>query len=111
MVMDVQEWLSSTRQQMSSQVIGEPCERDGVTLIPVASVQGGGGGGTGPKEAGGAGGGYGLRARPVGAFVIKDGDVMWQPAVDVNRVVLGSQCFVVVVLLIVRSLVRKRKRR
>ncbi|HEX2046182.1 MAG TPA: hypothetical protein VHF27_00355 [Acidimicrobiales bacterium] len=108
--MDVQEWLSSARQQMSSQVFGEPCERDGVTLIPVASIQGGGGGGSGPKETGG-GGGYGLRARPVGAFVIKGGDVMWQPAVDVNRVVVGSQLFVVVVLLLVRSMVRKRKRR
>ena len=36
---------------------------------------------------------------------------MWQPAVDVNRVIVGSQLFVVVVLLIVRSLVRKRSRR
>ncbi len=109
--MDVQEWLRSARQEMSQQVFGAPCERDGVTVIPVASVQGGGGGGTGPTESEGGGGGYGLRARPVGAFVIKDGEVSWQPAVDVNRVIAGSQVFVVVVLLIARSIVRMGTRR
>jgi hypothetical protein len=39
----------------------------------------------------GTGGGFGMIARPSGAWVIKDGDVKWKPAVDVNRIILGSQ--------------------
>ncbi|GAA3168992.1 hypothetical protein GCM10010531_22550 [Blastococcus jejuensis] len=73
-----------------SRVFGEPYERDGVTVIPAAAVRGGAGGGTGKKdETGeeGEGGGFGLVARPAGAYVIKDGAVTWLPAVDVNRIV------------------------
>jgi uncharacterized spore protein YtfJ len=73
-----------------SRVFGEPVERDGVTVIPAASVRGGAGGGSGRKgEAGeeGDGGGVGLIARPAGAFVVKDGEVSWLPAVDVQRIV------------------------
>jgi enoyl-CoA hydratase len=33
------------------------------------------------------GGAFGIGAKPVGAYVIKDGDVSWQPAVDVNRII------------------------
>jgi uncharacterized spore protein YtfJ len=52
-------------------------------------VWGGGGGGGGRDEQGqeGQGGGFGLHARPVGAYVIKDGNVRWTPAVDVNGIV------------------------
>ena len=32
----------------------------------------------------GEGGGFGVVARPAGAYVIKDGRVRWRPAVDVN---------------------------
>lgn len=71
-------------------VFGDPVERDGVTVIPVARVAGGGGGGRGHDERGeeGEGGGFGMGGTPVGVFVIKDGKVRWQPAVDVNRIVL-----------------------
>jgi uncharacterized spore protein YtfJ len=83
---------------------GDPYEKDGITVIPAASVQGGGGGGEGPQGQGGTGGGFGGTARPAGAFVIQDGTVRWQPAVDVNRVLaLG-----VVALLVIRSIVRTR---
>jgi uncharacterized spore protein YtfJ len=70
-------------------VYGEPITQDGATVIPAAAVWGGGGGGGGRDEQGqeGAGGGFGLHARPVGAYVIKDGVVRWTPAVDVNRIV------------------------
>nr|BFE80314.1 hypothetical protein GCM10020093_029150 [Planobispora longispora] len=47
-------------------------------------------------------------------FVIKDGDVRWQPAVDVNRIVLGGQIVGVILLLTARAIVRmtvKRRRR
>ena len=42
---------------------------------------GGGGGGGGDNEDNG-GGGFGLGARPVGAYVIKNGEVTWKPAID-----------------------------
>jgi uncharacterized spore protein YtfJ len=84
-----------------------------VTVIPAARVQGGGGGGGsegGPTLGKGAGSGFGLIARPVGAFVIREGGVSWQPAVDVNRIVLGAQMVAIVALLTVRTIVRARVR-
>jgi hypothetical protein len=41
----------------------------------------------GHDQHGHPGGGFGLHARPVGAYVIKDGAVSWVPAIDVTRVV------------------------
>jgi uncharacterized spore protein YtfJ len=80
-------------------VFGDPVQRDGVTVIPVASVAGGGGGGGGHDADGqeGEGGGFGLRARPVGVYVLNDGGVRWQPAVDLER--LASLAFAAVVVL------------
>jgi len=70
-------------------VYAEPVEKDGVTVIPAALVMGGGGFGTGHDKNGGKGegGGMGVVARPVGAFVIKNGEVRWRPAIDVNRLI------------------------
>ena len=72
-----------------NRVFAEPYEKDGVTVIAAATVAGGGGGGGGHDERGqeGEGGGFGVAARPAGAYVIKDGRVRWRPAVDVNRLV------------------------
>jgi hypothetical protein len=58
----------------------------------------------------GSGSGFGLSARPVGAFIIRDGRVSWQPAVDVNRIVLEGQIVAVVALLTVRAIVKARAR-
>ena len=55
--------------------------------------------------------GFGLSATPAGVYVLKDDKVSWQPAVDVNRVVLGGQLVALVALLVLRSLVRARARR
>jgi len=33
----------------------------------------------------------GLRAVPAGVFVIRNGEVKWRPAVNVNRAILGGQ--------------------
>ncbi|WP_329475185.1 spore germination protein GerW family protein [Kribbella sp. NBC_01510] len=89
-------------------VFGQPIEKDGVTVLPVARISGGGGGGKGQdaggREAEGAGGGLGLSARPVGVYVIRDGKVSWSPAVDVTRVILGGQLVGVVALLTLRAL-------
>jgi uncharacterized spore protein YtfJ len=85
------ESLGSARDAMTvSRVFGEPYERDGVTLIPAATIRGGAGGGSGTSGGSGEegeGGGMGLVARPAGAYVIHGGTVTWQPAVDVNRIV------------------------
>ncbi|MGI9646676.1 MAG: spore germination protein GerW family protein [Ilumatobacteraceae bacterium] len=72
-------------------VFGEPVTAAGMTVVPAARVRGGfgGGGGGGAKEAkegSGVGLGYGISARPVGAFVIdEDGGVRWKPALDPVR--------------------------
>lgn len=92
--MDVQETVAKAREAITvKRVYGEPYERDGVTVIPAAVVAGGGGGGSG-EEPGqgrtGGGSGFGLGARPVGAYVISDGKVCWQPAIDVTRIATGA---------------------
>ncbi len=81
---NVEEILEGARDAMNvKRVFGDPIETEGVTLVPVAKVGGGGGGGGDEENNGGAG--FGLAARPAGAYVIKDGEVTWKPAVDVNR--------------------------
>lgn len=90
-------------------VFGEPITQDGVTIIPVAKVDGmaGGGAGKGAEDDGkGWGGGYGVRARALGTYVIKDGRVRFVPAVDVNRAMLMIGMFALGVMLILRG--RKR---
>ncbi len=77
-------------------VFGDPYVVDGVTIIPVARVAGGGGGGAGEgmddnQPSRGFGTGFGLGAHPVGVYEIREGDLRWRPAVDVNRVVRGGQ--------------------
>lgn len=82
-----------------SRVYGEAYERDGVTVVPVASIGGGGGGGGGQDQGGrdGQGGGFGLAAKPAGVYVIADGRVSWKPAVDVNRVVAAGAAVAIAV--------------
>jgi uncharacterized spore protein YtfJ len=90
--MGVKDTIEAARDSMSARrVYGEAYERNGVAVIPAAAVQGGGGGGEmqGTEESGG--GGFGLIARPVGAYVIRGEDVSWRPAFDLNRMVLGIQ--------------------
>jgi uncharacterized spore protein YtfJ len=92
-------------------VFGEPYEKNGVTVIPAARVQGGAGGGEGEGPGGegkGGGSGYALNAKPTGAFVIKGDDVVWRPAVDANRVILGAQIVAVLAILLVRTIVKFR---
>lgn len=65
-------------------MFGEPIERDGLTVVPVAVVMGGGGGGSGPEgPEGGTGGGFGVWARAIGAYEIRDDRLRFVPAVDV----------------------------
>src|SRR3954470_6552660 len=88
---------------------GDPYQEEGLTVIPAANVAGGGGGGGGAEGSGGAG--FGLAARPVGAWVIKDGDVEWRPALDLNRTILVGQIVAIVALLTIRSVVKTLAKR
>jgi len=107
----VQDVIAQARDAMTvKRVFGEPYEKDGIVLVPAAAVRGGAGGGSDPEGKGG-GSGFGLMARPVGAFLIRDGDVRWQPALDLNRVILGGQMVAIVALLVVRTLLKGRARR
>ena len=101
--MELQELISGARDVISvKRVYGEPYEKNGLTVIPAATVRGGGGGGTGESEEGdsGGGGGFGLMARPAGAWIVEDGNATWKPAVDVNRIVLGGQVIALTAILV-----------
>jgi len=82
-------------------IFGKPYERDGLTIIPAASVTGGYGAGAGKDKRGqnGEGGGFGLRGRPVGAYVIKDGRVTWIPAIDPPRMLAVAGAVAIVYVL------------
>ena len=98
-----------------SRVFGESYQVDGMTIVPVATVRGGGGGGGGEGSAPGgegtgtgAGLGFGVIVRPLGVYIVKDGEVSWQPAIDVLRIVVGGQLLALAAILALR---RRRKRR
>jgi len=108
--MNVDEMLTGTRDAVTvKRVYGEPIEREGVTIIPAAKVSGGGGGGGDAEHNGG--GGFGISAKPAGAYVIKGGAVEWQPALDINRIVLGGQIVAIFFFLFLRTLVKSRAKR
>jgi uncharacterized spore protein YtfJ len=110
--MEVQEVIAQARDAMTvKRVFGEPYEKNGVTVIPAARVQGGAGGGGGEAPEGqgkGSGTGFGLSIRPIGVFLIRGDDVSWRPAVDLNRIVLGGQVVAIVALLAIRAIVKAR---
>jgi uncharacterized spore protein YtfJ len=108
--MNMDEMLAGARDAMTvKRVFGEPIEKDGVTFIPAASVRGGGGGG-GDNE-GNGGGGFGVTARPVGAYVIRGGEVTWEPALDVTRTAMMGMFTGIVALLVLRSIAKAIFRR
>jgi uncharacterized spore protein YtfJ len=105
--MNVDEHLRGAREAISvRRVYGEPVEHDGILVIPAAAVAGGGGGGGDNQDNGG--GGFGLHARPVGAYVVKDGEITWKPAVDVARLMLGWQVVAGIAALAVWAFARRR---
>jgi len=105
--MNVDELLRGAKDAMTARtVFAEPIERDGVIYLPAAKVRGGGGGGSDNEENGGAG--FGMTAKPAGAYVIREGKVRWEPAIDVNRIVLGGQIVGIVALLVLRSILKRR---
>ena len=94
-------------------VYGEPFQENGITVIPAAAVRGGGGGGEGvnaESQETGFGGGFGMTARPIGAFRIKGDDVSWVPAADTTKVLIFGEIALIVALLVLRSVLRARHR-
>jgi uncharacterized spore protein YtfJ len=112
--MDVFEMVSQAREAVTvRRVFGDPYEMDGVTIIPAAKVRGRGGVGGRSKDAEqGSAGGYRINATPVGAYVIREGKVSWQPAFNLNRVILGGQTIGALLAMggIVRAIVNARRR-
>ena len=109
--MKVSELFSTAKDTITvKRVYADPYEKDGLTVIPAAVVGGGAGGGSGHDEKGqeGEGGGFGVSGRPAGAYVIKDGEVSWRPAVDPNRIVTMVALVVIAYLLSRPRMVRAR---
>ena len=115
--MDVETLLARTSDHLSvRRAFGTAYEKDGMLIIPVAMVAGGGGAGTAlprrsspaarpdsPGESAAArdaaaqdsarmdaGGGFGGLVLPSGAYVVRGEEVRWVPAVDATIVVLAS---------------------
>jgi uncharacterized spore protein YtfJ len=113
-VNDVRHTIEQAKDAMSvRRVFGDPFEKNGVTFIPAARVQGGAGGGTGEGPEGegkGGGSGFGLNARPAGAYVIRGDEVDWRPAIDPNRVIIAAAAIVVAALMVARSAIKLRAR-
>jgi uncharacterized spore protein YtfJ len=122
--MDAHTLLSRVKESLSvRQAFGEPIERDGIVVIPVAFVAGGGGGGEGPvpktadgsrsarddqqspdaPQSMGSGGGLGGVVVPLGVYVVKGNDVTWKP-------VLQPMLLALPVIGLLRLLVKRRAR-
>lgn len=134
--MDVENLLAKTSDSLSvRRAFGAAYEKDGMLIIPVAMVVGGGGAGTSPVRRGNsttrpdgppeeramapdaapqdsgrmdAGGGFGGLVLPSGAYVVKGDEVRWVPAVDVTIVILASLSLARV---LARTWTRRRSRR
>jgi len=99
-----------------STIFGDPVERDGITVIPVARVSWGFGGGAGSgsnpgqSQVGeGSGGGGGTMVYPVGYIELKNGRATFYPIYDfgtILRLVIGGGIVTMLVLRSIRKLVR-----
>ncbi len=135
--MDVENVLAKASENLSvRRAFGTAYEKDGMLIIAVALVAGGGAGGTGtartrsgdsaarpdgPPGTGSAGqdaasqdsgrtdagGGFGGLVLPSGAYIVKGEQVRWVPAVDATIVVLASLSLVRV---LARTWTRRRRR-
>lgn len=112
-VKEMSELLTAAEDMVTvKRVYGEPFQSNGVTLIPAAAVRGGVGGGEGEETEStpaGRGGGFGMSARPVGAYKIEGDEVVWVPAPDVTRLVVSAQIVAIVALLVIRSVLKRRR--
>lgn len=110
--MKIEELIASVKNSVEAKrVYADPYERNGVTVIAAASISGGTGGGSGRDEKGqeGEGGGFGISAKPTGAYVINGDDVRWVPAVDVNRLIATVGAVAVAVIFVAARLLKSRR--
>lgn len=104
--MNGEEILGKSREPLR-RAFGAPIDREGVALVPVAIVLGGGGRGRGEGKVGepaGEGGGFGGLVYPIGAYAISNGTVRFVPTFNVTRIVMG-------LLFLVRMAAKRRRRR
>lgn len=97
----------------ASTVFGAPVERDGLTVIPVASVRfgfGGGAGGDPQGEQSGEGGGGGGSATPAGYIEITDGRTRFVPVVQPAAMAALVCATAVAMTLVVRPRRARRNR-
>jgi uncharacterized spore protein YtfJ len=95
-------------------VYGTPIERDGVTVVPVASVRfgvGAGGGHDPSKKQEGEGGGGGGGATPAGYIELKGGRSRFVPVVHPARMLALICCTVLTGLLIMRPATERARAR
>lgn len=80
-------------------VFGEPVERDGVAVIPVAKARWGFGGGSGesPSGEGGGGGGGGVMLKPVGYIEVRDGKARFRPIMSSGAAALAMTAALLIV--------------
>jgi uncharacterized spore protein YtfJ len=101
--------------QFSAQSVFAPAaERDGVTVIPVATVRyglGGGGGEDREKHQDGAGAGAGGTVTPIGYIELKDGRSRYVPLVRPARMLALIAAASVAALAVLRPLFRPDDRR
>ena len=96
----------------ASSVFGAPVERDGVTVVPVASVRFGVGGGGGSDTSGdqsGEGGGGAGSGTPLGYIELKDGRSRFVPIVPPARTAALGAGGALAAMLIVRRAVAQRR--
>ena len=97
-------------------VFGDAYEIDGMTVIPVGRVAGGGGGGAGEDSSTdgetdkGFGTGFGLSARGIGVYQVRDGEITWKPAVDSTQIAKGGQVLAGIIAICVTLVLLRRTR-
>lgn len=100
--------LQSVQENLNvRRVFGDPVQSGDATILPVATVGGGGGAG---HQAGKDGVGFGLGAKPAGVFVIRNGEAKWRPAFNVNLIVAGGQIVALAGIFALTSFLRHRRR-
>ena len=108
--------IKGTRDALTvGRVFGDPYDIDGTTVIPVARVAGGAGGGGGEstdddEPGSGFGSGFGMQARPVGVYEVRDGDVTWKPTIDVTQIAKRGQVLAGIVIVCLTLVLLRRSR-
>ena len=92
----------------ASAVFGEPVERSGVTVIPVAKATWGVGGGSGEKAGEhGLGGGGGMSVAPLGYIEVRDTGAEFKPIRDPRLMAGAGAAAVGLAALAARALSRR----